>query len=175
MTIDHLHLLNFKNYAEAEVSFSPKLNVLVGKNGSGKTNLLDAIYFLSLCKSSIHSQDALSIKFDADFAQIEGRFGKELITCSMQRGGKKSFFYDKVSYEKIIPIYFGNTLLGKKQLDLVIGDQIIVELKAVKGLLPQVFHQQIIAYLKAAQYPIGLLVNFGNNRCTVKRFLNDAA
>lgn len=104
MFLQKLQLVNFKNYENSFFEFSEGLNCIVGKNGSGKTNLMDAVYFLSLSKSSIHNQDVLSIKFEEDYMHIEGVFCKEnseLITCSMQRGGKKAFFQDKSPYERM--------------------------------------------------------------------------
>jgi DNA replication and repair protein RecF len=62
MQLETLRLINFKNYAEAKVDFSSKINVLVGKNGSGKTNLLDAIYYLALTKSAVSPTDAFCIR-----------------------------------------------------------------------------------------------------------------
>ncbi|RYZ89831.1 MAG: DNA replication and repair protein RecF, partial [Proteobacteria bacterium] len=60
MYLDKLSLTNFKNYEDALFTFSRQVNVIVGPNGSGKTNLLDAIYFLALSKSAFQSLDALS-------------------------------------------------------------------------------------------------------------------
>ena len=55
MWLENISLLNFKNYEELSLSFSPQINCFVGENGSGKTNLLDAIYYLSLTKSAFSS------------------------------------------------------------------------------------------------------------------------
>ncbi len=105
MWIEKLFLINFKNYEEGSYTFSPRVNCLVGENGSGKTNLLDAVYFLALTKSAFHSQDALSIRHQADFFMIDGIFhhsGREVrITCSLQRGQRKVMLSDQKPYEKL--------------------------------------------------------------------------
>jgi DNA replication and repair protein RecF len=50
MFLEKLHLLNFKNYEEANLSLSPKINLFLGNNGEGKTNLLDALFYLAFCR-----------------------------------------------------------------------------------------------------------------------------
>jgi DNA replication and repair protein RecF len=103
MHLEKLQLVHFKNYENRFFTFSPDLNCILGPNGSGKTNLLDAIYFLGYCKSALHSQDALSIQFKADYMQIEGLFKTEeteLIACQVQRIGKKTLSQNKVAYER---------------------------------------------------------------------------
>ena len=57
MRLEKLQLLNFKNYEEVDLNFSSRINVLVGKNGSGKTNLLDAIFYLAFTKSAFSASD----------------------------------------------------------------------------------------------------------------------
>ena len=74
MYLKHLHVSNFKNYEEGEFDFHENVNCFVGKNGSGKTNLLDAIHYLAFCKSYFSSQDSYSIRFDCDFFSIHGVF-----------------------------------------------------------------------------------------------------
>lgn len=105
MFLEKIYLSNFKNYEEASYNFSPQVNCIVGENGSGKTNLLDAIYFLALSKSSIHHQDAHNINHDTEFMMIEGFFKKNdrthQITCSIQRGQRKILMYEKKPYERI--------------------------------------------------------------------------
>ena len=74
MYLKHLHVSNFKNYEENEFDFHENVNCFVGQNGSGKTNLLDAIHYLSFCKSYFSSQDTYSVRFNCDFFAINGIF-----------------------------------------------------------------------------------------------------
>ncbi|MDQ1087605.1 DNA replication/repair protein RecF [Siphonobacter sp. SORGH_AS_1065] len=74
--LERLHLTHYKSYESGAFLFSEQVNAIVGENGSGKTNLLDAIYFLSLTKSAFTSQDALSIQHGADFMLIDGVFSR---------------------------------------------------------------------------------------------------
>ncbi len=105
MWLEKLHLTYFKSYEDKTFTFGAQVNCLVGENGSGKTNLLDAIYFLALTKSAFHNQDALGIKHDADFFLLDGIFNESdrhtQITCSLQRGQRKTFMADKKHYEKL--------------------------------------------------------------------------
>lgn len=94
MTLKHLSILNYKNIEEAELDFSPGLNCVIGCNGEGKTNLLDAIRFLSLCKSLGGTQDSLCIRHEQDFFMLKGQYEceddtLEEIQCSLKRGQKK--------------------------------------------------------------------------------------
>ncbi|MBT1702051.1 DNA replication/repair protein RecF [Chryseosolibacter indicus] len=105
MQIQTLQLINFKNYAEARLDLSEKINVLVGKNGSGKTNLLDAIHFLSLTKSAFTSADNYCIKQGEQFFSIKSTFSRgnthhELL-CAVQSGAKKVFREDANDYPKL--------------------------------------------------------------------------
>ena len=106
MHLEKLSLTNFKNYEDGRYVFGQQVNVIVGPNGSGKTNLLDAIYFLALSKSAFQSQDALSIQHDADYFIIDGIFEEHddrnvQITISLQRGQRKVLMADKKPYERI--------------------------------------------------------------------------
>lgn len=89
----------------ADYEFSPKLNAFVGPNGSGKTNLLDAIHYLSLTKSYFSATDTQNIKDEADFFSIEGFFDKKgdesKIQCALKKGQKKVFRKGKKEYEKL--------------------------------------------------------------------------
>jgi len=105
MYLSAIQVLNFKNYDECSLSFSPALNIFAGPNGSGKTNLLDAIYFLCLTKSAFHSNDSLLIRHKEDFLVVTGQFIKNSKTVSVQaglkKGQKKVFQRDRKPYPKI--------------------------------------------------------------------------
>lgn len=105
MYLKSLSLINFKNYQEAELKFSPTINCFTGNNGAGKTNLLDAIHYLSLCKSYFNSIDSQQIRDDADFFMLQGQFEKqdreELISCAVKRNQKKQFRRNKKEYDRL--------------------------------------------------------------------------
>ncbi|MFV0291068.1 MAG: DNA replication/repair protein RecF [Mangrovibacterium sp.] len=105
MHLQKLSLVNFKNIEDLEVQFSPNLNCFIGDNGAGKTNLMDAIYYLSFCKSFLNSTDALNVNHAADFFLIKGDYqnagGVESVHCGMKQGQKKSFKCNKKEYQRL--------------------------------------------------------------------------
>ncbi len=105
MVLQTLSILNYKNIAEAELAFSPKINCFIGDNGMGKTNLLDAIYFLSFCKSHSNPIDSQNILHEADFFMLTGKYTvnstPEEIYCGMKRKQKKQFKRNKKEYERL--------------------------------------------------------------------------
>ena len=105
MWLKKLTLLNFKNYQTAELSFDQSVNVFVGNNGAGKTNLLDAIHYLCLCKSYFNPIDSQQIKTNEDFFLVQGDFDKnnknEKISCGLKRLQKKQFRRNKKTYDKL--------------------------------------------------------------------------
>jgi DNA replication and repair protein RecF len=105
MYLKQLSVINFKNYAESELIFSEGVNAFMGNNGAGKTNLLDAIHYLSLCKSYFNPSDSQQIKQGTDFFFITGVFNKndhtEAIACSVKRNQKKQFKRNKKDYQRL--------------------------------------------------------------------------
>lgn len=105
MYLQHLSVINFKNYAEAELDFSEGVNAFTGDNGAGKTNLLDAIHYLSLCKSYFNPIDSQQIKQGADFFIVNGVFEKngkrDAIACGVKRNQKKQFKRNKKDYQRL--------------------------------------------------------------------------
>ncbi len=105
MYLKHLQLVNFKNYEEAFLDLEPGINCFVGANGSGKTNLLDAIHYLSMCKSFLHAVDRQNIRFDQGFFSVMGQFDKDneayAIHAALKVGAKKVFKINKKEYEKL--------------------------------------------------------------------------
>lgn len=106
MWLKNITLLNFKNYASAELSFAKTVNAFVGHNGAGKTNLLDAIHYLCLCKGYFNPIDSQQIKSEEDFFLVQGDFEREQknekISCGVKRNQKKQFKRNKKEYEKLV-------------------------------------------------------------------------
>lgn len=105
MYISALSLVNFKNYSEAQLEFSDGINVFVGNNGEGKTNLLDAIFYLSFCKSFLNPIDSQNVRHDEKFFLLQGIYQKDdkeiEISCSVQHGQKKKVKRNKKEYERL--------------------------------------------------------------------------
>lgn len=105
MILQQLALVNFKNIREAELAFCTKLNCFVGDNGAGKTNLVDAVHYLSMCKSAFNLTDGQSVRHDADFFVLEGRYtvggSREEIACAFKKGGGKVLKRNGKEYERL--------------------------------------------------------------------------
>ncbi|MBW3467684.1 DNA replication/repair protein RecF [Arthrospiribacter ruber] len=105
MHLKKIRLQQFKNYPKAEVNFSDEINCLVGINGSGKTNLLDAIHYLCLTKSALNGVDNLNILHDKEFFTVFGDFdleGKEIeIRCIFESGKKKQLLKNGKAVDKM--------------------------------------------------------------------------
>ncbi|MEO9513784.1 MAG: DNA replication/repair protein RecF [Flavobacteriaceae bacterium] len=104
MFLKHLSLVNYKNFDSKKLEFDPVINCLVGNNGVGKTNILDAIYHLSFGKSYFNPVSTQNIKHETDFFVIEGEFEKnersEKILCSFKKGMKKVIKRNGKAYDK---------------------------------------------------------------------------
>lgn len=105
MHIKHLNLVNFKNIAQAEIEFSDGINCFVGHNGAGKTNVLDALYYLSFCKSYFNSIDSQNILHGQEFMVVQGLYWRqdedEQIYCGLKKSQKKHFKRNKKEYNKL--------------------------------------------------------------------------
>lgn len=105
MYLEKISLLNFKNYEELNIHFHKHLNCIVGNNGSGKTNLLDAVHFLCLGKSAMNSIDSQLILHKSPYFMLKGVFFKEnrsyLVHSSLKNKGQKVFQCNHESYEKL--------------------------------------------------------------------------
>lgn len=104
MFLKHLSLVNYKNFDTQKLEFEPTINCLVGANGIGKTNILDAIYHLSFGKSYFNPVATQNIRHGEEFFMIEGIFEKEgreeKVVCSYKRGLKKVIKRNGKAYEK---------------------------------------------------------------------------
>lgn len=106
MILKRLSVLNYKNLEQVELKFSAKLNCFLGQNGMGKTNMLDAVYYLSFCKSAGNPIDSQNIRHEADFFVIQGFYEApdgtpEEIYCGMKRRQKKQFKRNKKEYTRL--------------------------------------------------------------------------
>ena len=106
MYLEKISLLNFKNITQEELAFCPGINCLVGDNGAGKTNVMDAVYYLSMCKSSLQMTDGQSIRHGADFFLVEGRYSsdagrREQVVCSFSRKGGKVLKRNGKEYDRL--------------------------------------------------------------------------
>jgi DNA replication and repair protein RecF len=104
MYIRELSVLNYKNFGEATLGFSRKVNCFIGNNGVGKTNLLDAIYYLSFCKSYFNIPDSQNVRHTMDYFALQGKYelneGSEEIHCGFKNGQKKKIRRNKKEYER---------------------------------------------------------------------------
>ena len=112
MILEKLSLINYKNITEATLELSPKINCFIGQNGVGKTNVLDAIYYLSFCHSANNPIDSQVIRHGEEFFMIEGEYSGQwtvdsydysrlIVSCGMKRGQKKHFKRNKKEYKRL--------------------------------------------------------------------------
>lgn len=106
MLVKNISVLNYRNLVDVSIALSPKINCFIGSNGMGKTNLLDALYYLSFCKSAITVADSSNIMHDAPFFMLQGCYCSdsgidEEVSCGLKRGEKKQFKRNKKSYERL--------------------------------------------------------------------------
>jgi len=105
MIIERISILNFKNIEEADLSFSSKMNYLFGNNGMGKTNLLDALFYLSFTKNHTNLLDIQLIRHEEEFCILQGYYRdndvKEEIYCGIKRKQRKVFKRNKKEYDRL--------------------------------------------------------------------------
>jgi len=100
--LKNIHLTHFKNYSDSKAEFHPKMNIITGLNGTGKTNLIEAVYVLCIGKSPFSNSDAANMQTEADFYRITGVFSDETtIACAYSRKKKKVLQKNGKSYERV--------------------------------------------------------------------------
>ena len=180
MHLKELSIINFKNYADAEFIFSDKINAFVGDNGAGKTNILEAIYYLSFTKSYSHQVDLLNIKEGEDFFLIKGNYIKnddELnVSCGVKRDKKKSFKKNNKEYKKIsdhiglIPL----VMISPSDYQLISGasDERRRFIDSVISQYDRQYLEILIKYNKAVQQRNKLLKQFAESNFFDKDLLS---
>lgn len=128
MILQRLSIDNFKNIAQARLEFSPKANCLLGNNGMGKSNLLDAIYYLSFCKSFNGVNDSLLIKRDEDFCIVNASYLRreveEDLSLGMAHGKRKSLKRKGKEYQRLSQHIglFPLVIIAPNDIDLIRGN-----------------------------------------------------
>ncbi|PVX51070.1 DNA replication and repair protein RecF [Balneicella halophila] len=127
MILQNISILNYKNIAEENLKFSNRLNCFIGKNGEGKTNLLDAIFYLSFCKSNYSSSDANNIKHDEETMMLKAEYevqgNTEHIHCGVKRQSKKTFKRNNKDYKRfsehigLLPL----VMIAPADISIIIG------------------------------------------------------
>ena len=126
MFIEQLHIKNYRNYEQLEVQFENKVNVIIGENAQGKTNVMESIYVLAMAKSHRTTNDKDLIRWDTEYAKIEGRIQKNYGSLPMEliisKKGKKAK-YNHIEQKKLSQ-YVGNmnvVMFAPEDLNLVKG------------------------------------------------------
>lgn len=175
MYLERLQLSNFKNYESADQTFSSNVNCLVGNNGVGKTNLLDAVYYLSFCKSYFNPIDSQNIRRDAEFFAVHGQYRADLtseedikVSCTLKRGSSKQMKFNKKVCASLAEH------IGRIPLVMVSpNDQILVQggsetrRKFIDGVISQTdrqYLQMLLQYQKALEQRNRLLKQFYEQR-----------
>jgi DNA replication and repair protein RecF len=171
MYLKKIALFNYKNFSEATFDFDHKINCFVGKNGVGKTNVLDAIYHLSYGKSYFNPLAVQNIKHGEEFFVIDGEFEKnertEQIVCSLKKGQKKILKRNGRQYDKfsdhigLIPL----VIISPADRDLIVeGSETRRKfLDTVISQLDPGYLQTIISYQKVLAQRNALLKYFALN------------
>ncbi len=172
MHIEDISIVNFKNLKEVNAEFSPKLNCFIGKNGAGKTNMLDAVYYLSFCKSFSNSIDQLNINHEESFFMLNGNYWREntneTISCGLKKGHKKQFKRNSKIYKKLVE-HIGLlplVMITPSDVDLISGGS-DERRKFMDGVISQ-YNQQylndLVKYNRALLQRNNLLKQFASER-----------
>ncbi|HRZ75889.1 MAG TPA: DNA replication and repair protein RecF, partial [Bacteroidales bacterium] len=173
MYLKQLRLSNFKNIPEEVLSFSPKLNCFVGGNGEGKTNLLDAIYYLSFCKSYFNAIDTQVIRHGEEGFILHGRYSRngdreDEVSCQLGRSLRKQFRFNAREYDRLadhigrIPL----VMISPYDRDLI-NEGSEVRRRYVDSVISQFdprYLDELITYNKALGHRNALLRRFAESR-----------
>ena len=168
MTLDRLILTNFTNYTEADIDLCANVNCFVGDNGAGKTNLLDAAYYLSFTKSYFAPIDTQRIRMGADYFAIYGHYGDVQVSCVVRRGQAKQMRWNKKAYKALME-HIGRVplvMVSPSDQQLITGGS-EVRRKFVDGVISQTDHSylnHLVCYGKALEQRNRLLKQMYDDR-----------
>ena len=166
MQLEHLFVQDYRNIVQADLEFSPKLNCFVGKNGMGKTNLLDAVYCLSFCHSSISQTDQLTVRHGAECYQLQGSYrlpsgDRTTIGCVSRPKGHKQFKRDGKDYQRFSDHigYIPLVMVSPQDVELILGgsDERRRFMDIIISQYDQEYLKLLISYNKALQQRNALL------------------
>ena len=172
MYLQKISVVNFKNIASQSFDFQEKINCFVGNNGVGKTNVLDAIYYLSFTKSYFNAVAIQNIKHGEGFFMIEGDYllndRNEKIVCSLKKGQKKVLKRNDKAYSKFSEHIgqFPLVIISPADRDLVTEGS-DTRRKFIDGVISQqnkTYLQDLISYSKVLSQRNALLKYFAANR-----------
>lgn len=172
MLILKLSLLNFKNHSERNFDFSPQINCFVGNNGVGKTNILDALHYLSVAKSFLGNKDVNNIKMEESFFSIEGLITdgekENIIKVQLPKEAKKIIKKNDKPYERISDhIGFLPSVIISPYDSNLISDSGESRRKFLDAMISQTDSEylfKLIQYQKTIQQRNALLKSFSKNR-----------
>lgn len=172
MYLQKISLVNFKNIASQSFDFQEKINCFVGNNGVGKTNVLDAIYYLSFTKSYFNSVALQNIRHGEGFFMVEGNYllkdRNEKIVCSLKKGQKKVLKRNDKAYDKFSDHIgqFPLVIVSPADRDLVTEGS-DTRRKFIDGVISQqnkLYLKDLLAYHKVLSQRNALLKYFAANR-----------
>lgn len=168
MVLDRLTISNFKNYSEADVELCANLNCFIGNNGAGKTNLLDAVYYLSFCKSYFNPVDTQNIKMGEDYFAIHGHYGNDTVSLILKRGQPKQVRWNKKTC-KTLSEHIGRiplVIVSPNDQQLITGGSELRR-KFIDGVISQTDHaylDHLLLYTKALEQRNRLLKQMWEDR-----------
>ena len=172
MHLKSLHLINFKNHKGGDLSFSKQVNCLLGDNGSGKTNILDALHYLCFCKSYFNPIDSQNINHDQQFMLVKGEFDrlgkKEQVSCGVKKGSKKVFKRNDKQYNRLMDHIgrFPAVIIAPDDSELIQGGSEVRRkfLDIVISQYDKNYLEALVSYNKALVQRNNLFKYFAENR-----------
>lgn len=171
MYLKRLQLTNFKNILNADIELCEKINCFIGNNGTGKTNLLDAVYYLSYCKSFFNLIDNQNINHNADFFSIHGKYYRGIerednVSCIQKKNSRKVFKFNNKEYDRLADHIGSIPLIMISPYDSdLINDGSEVRRKYLDSVISQfdrIYLDDLINYNKALQQRNYLLKTIAN-------------